>query len=191
MYLNYIDMKKLQIITVLLLAITLFSCKKQDSLQAYLVESQDKENFKTFDFSTSMLPIEMNDNMSEEDIKTFKSIKKVNVAFLPKGAATEEEIAVEKNKIKNILKNSDYKTLMKFNDKRGKATIYYLGESEAIDEIVGFANVNEMGVGIVRLLGDSMNPAAIMKMMKSTKMNANSSSLKSLEKIFKDKNFLN
>ncbi len=182
-------MKKLQIITILLLTLTFFSCKKE-SLQTYLVDSQDKENFMTFDFSTSTLPIQMNENMSDEDMNTFKSIKKVNIAFLPKAEATEEELVLENNKIKTILKKSDYKTLMKFNDKRGKGTVYYLGKPEAIDEIIGFVNSNDIGVGIVRLLGNDMNPAAIMKMMKSVKMDANSSGLKSLEKIFKNKSFL-
>lgn len=182
-------MKNIYYILIIMLSVFFQSCQ-QESLQKYLVESQEKDNFMTFDFSANTLPFELNENLSEEDSKAFESIKKVNIAFLPNKKATEEELVAERNKLKKILKKSDYKTLMKFNDKRGKGTIYYLGDSEAIQEIVGVVDAKQMGLGVARLLGDDMNPAAIMKMMKNTKLDKDNSSLKSLENIFKNSNFL-
>lgn len=175
-------MKKLSILTILLLAVTFTSCKKE-SLQSYLVEKQENPNFVTLDFSTSMLPIKMGENASVSDKEAFKSVRKVNIAFLPSKKASKEELLVEKNKLAAIFKNSDYKTLLKFNDKRGKGTIYFSGETDAIDEIIGFVYSDDFGVGIARLLGENMNPNAIMNMMKSVDMDDDSGKIKQLKDI--------
>ncbi|CAL2101062.1 conserved protein of unknown function [Tenacibaculum sp. 190130A14a] len=173
-------MKKYVIYTMSILMFALVSCNKP-SLQKYIVESQDNSKFVTLDFSSSILPIKMKEGASESDKEAYASIRKVNVAFLPKNKATEEELTAERQKIKGIFKNSDYKVLMKFNDKKGKATLYYIGETDAIDEIVGFVDSKEMGVGVARLLGENMNPNAIMKMMRSVDVDEDSGQLESLK----------
>lgn len=176
-------MKNIYILAVsLLLTITFTSCKKE-SLQTYLVEKQDKSNFITFDFSTNMLPIKMSENSSSEDQKAFKSVRKINIAFLPNTKASKDELVAEKQKITSILKKTDYKTLMKFSKKGAKGTIYFSGETDAIDEIVGFIYSKEFGVGVARLLGDNMNPNAIIKMMKNLDADGNSDKIKQLKDI--------
>ncbi|WP_299109608.1 DUF4252 domain-containing protein [uncultured Tenacibaculum sp.] len=175
-------MKKYVIYTMSLLMLALVSCNKP-SLQKYIVDSQNNSKFVTLDFSSSILPIKMKEDASEEDKKAYESIRKVNIAFLPTNKATEEELTAERQKIKEILKSSGYKTLMKFNDKKGKATLYYTGETDAIDEIVGFVDVKEMGVGVGRLLGDDMNPNAIMKMMRSVNVDGDDGQLQNLKKM--------
>lgn len=179
-------MKKLIIYTLSIGMLALTSCNKP-SLQKYIVENQDNSKFVTVDFSTNLLPIELNENASEEDKEALKSIRKVNIVFLPINKSTEEELKLEEQKIKSILKDSEYKTLMKFNDKKGKATLYYSGELEAINEIVGFVKIKDAGVGVGRVLGEKMNPNALMKMVKSVNANESSGQLKMLKDVLNNK----
>lgn len=177
-------MKKIFMIIVIFS--TLFVSCKKETLQTYLVDIQDKPNFVTLDFSTSMLPLKLIEEAPKEDIKTLKSVRKVNVAFLQKSKATLVEITTEKKKLETILSKSDYKTLMRFNDKGAMGKIYYLGSPNAIDEIVAFGYSDELGVGVARLLGKNMNPNAIIKMMRSIQPNTDSNKFKKIKEILQN-----
>lgn len=175
-------MKKLSILSMLFIALALTSCKKE-SLQSYLVESQNKKEFITVDVPSSILQLSM-ENASEADKQAYESIRKINFVALPYEKAKEGQYEAEKNKLKEIFGNSDYKKLMNFKDKGKHATIYYLGDADAIDEIVAFGYGEGAGVGVARLLGENMNPNAIMKMMKNAKVDGDNISLKEFKMIF-------
>lgn len=175
-------MKKVYVVLVIL-SVIFASCKKE-TLQTYLVDVKDKPNFVTLDFSTSMLPLKISEIASDEDKKALESVRKINIAFLQKSKATAAEIESEKQTLKSVLKKSDYKTLMKFNHKGASGTIYYLGKTDAINEIIAFGYSNEFGVGVARLLGKNMNPNAILKMLKSVKPDDDSEKLKEIKEIF-------
>lgn len=173
-------MKKLYIILAVLGSVIFTSCKKE-TLQTYLVDSKEKDNFITLDFSANTL-LNLTGDATIEDKEAFKSVRKVNIAFLHKDKASEVEIETEKEKLKSILKNSDYKKLMKFSHKSHSGTIYYLGEStDLINEVVVFGYSDEFGVGVVRLLGKNMNPTAITNAIKNVK--PNKEELKKLAKV--------
>lgn len=178
-------MKKLYIVPILFLGLILGACKKE-SLQSYLVESQDKKGFISADVPTSFVQLSMS-NASEEDKKAYESIKKINFVALPYNKAEEGQYETEKQKLKSILKNSKYKKLMNFKNKGMHAYIYYLGETDAIDEIIAFGYGENAGVGVARLLGENMNPNAIMKMMKSSKFDGNGMNLKQMKLLFESK----
>lgn len=176
-------MKKLFTFTIICLSITLTSCKKQESLQSYLIQTEDNQDYVRFDFSTSMLGSFFED-ISEEDQKTFQSVRKMNIAFLPVNKANEEEFGVERKKIKGIMKNTDYKSLIRVNDKRGKGTIYYAGEADAIDEIVAVIYAKDFGLGVARILGNDMNIEKIMKMVQNANMEDKGDELEKIKDIF-------
>ncbi len=182
------NMKKLYILPFIILNFLLESCTGKESLQTYLVNSKDKPDFITLDLSASNFPLILSENLSKEDKKSFESIRKMNIAFLPGEKATEAELQVEREKIKSILKDSGFKMLMKFNYKRRKVTIYYTGKTDAINEIVGFMDVESAGAGIIRILGKNMNPAAILKMMQNSKFNTNSKDLEAFKSILNSVN---
>ncbi|CAM1343612.1 DUF4252 domain-containing protein [Tenacibaculum amylolyticum] len=175
-------MKKLYLLIVLCVISTMISCKKE-SLQGYLIETQENTSYTRLDFSTSMLASFL-ENASEEDKGTFESVKKVNIAFLPMNKATEEEINVERKRLKTIMKDTDYKSLIRINDKRGKGTIYYAGEADAIDEIVAVFYVKEFGFGVARVLGENMNPAKVMSMVQKTNLEKNGPNLEKIKDMF-------
>ena len=160
-------MKKLTLIVTITAGLLLTSCKKQ-SLQTYLVESQEKAEFVSLDLPSSVIQLSTA-NASEEDKKAYESIKKINLVALPYNKAKEGQYESEKNTLKEIFKSSDYKKLMNFKNDGKRAVIYYKGETDAIDEIIVFGYGEDAGVGIARLLGDNMNPNAILKMMKNNR----------------------
>ncbi|TYP99195.1 uncharacterized protein DUF4252 [Tenacibaculum adriaticum] len=176
-------MKKVYILVTLFLAVTITSCKKE-SLQGYFIKTEEKPNFVRLDLSTSLLTSYLEENTTEEEKNTFKSIQKVNIAFLPQNKATEAEITEERETLSSVMNNTNYKSLMRINDKRGKATIYYAGEVDAIDEIVAVGYAKEFGVGVARILGKDMNPNKIMMMLQKAKIDKNSKGLEKLKDIF-------
>ena len=75
-------MKRLSTVLSLVLVAMLMTSCKNDSLQGYLVESQEKQGFITVDLPVSFL--ELKDQDVSDDVKaTVKSIKKINVVALP------------------------------------------------------------------------------------------------------------
>ena len=174
-----------KIITILFVAITIVSCKKE-SLQSYLVESQEKEGFTTIDLPVSFLQLKT-DDASEDVKKTLKSIRKINVVILPFND-NREAYKKEKATLKSIFKNSKkYKSLMRFKKNGVKLNLYYTGNEDAIDEVIAFGYGDDKGVGVARVLGNNMNPSKIMKMMKDIKFDTKNLKLKQFKTIFSKK----
>lgn len=177
-------MKKLTLL--LLFVTTIVACKKQESLQEYLINTQEKQNFIRLDLSTTLLTSYFEEAASNSDKEVFTSIKKMNIAFLPQKKATSEEIKIERERLQKVMENTDYKALIKINDKRGKGTIFYAGKPDAINEIVAMAYSKDFGVGVARILGENMQPTKIMQMLKEAKIDKNNKDLVKLKDIFAD-----
>lgn len=168
-------MKKLTtVFSFLLVVLLMSSCKNDKSLQTYLVDTSGKEGFYTGDIPVSSVLSPKAD--VEDDVKeTMQSIKKINVVFLPKTEANEASYETEKAKLKEIFKdNEDYKSLMAMNLKGMNVSVFYSGKTDAVDEIVAFGYGAQNGVGVVRLLGDDMDPSKIVQMLSSVEMDENS-----------------
>ena len=168
-------MKKITTILVaFILAFSFTSCN-DESLQSYLVKSQEKSGFITFDVPASILQIK-SDDVSEETKATLKSIKKINVVAMPfKDNTTEVE--AEKAQLDKIFKGKEYKSIMRFTEKGMKVSLYYTGDPDAIDELIAFGYGTKQGVGVARILGENMSPSKIMKMMNDVKLDGSGVSL--------------
>lgn len=163
----------------IVVAFLIISCDTNPSLQKYYVNSKENNEFISIDLPSSIL--ELKDNNISEDIKnTLSTIKKVNFLALQLSDTNKELYTSEKQKVKNILKNPKYKQLVRM--KMGKTSILvnFLGEEDAIDEVVVFASDNEKGFAIVRVLGENMNPSNILKLTQEIKMDGDSGQLKQL-----------
>ena len=180
-------MKKLTtILSIFVVVLLMSSCKNEKSLQNYLVESQEKTGFISVDIPTTFLQLK-NDDVSDEVKETLKSIRKVNVVALPI-ENNEASYEVEKAKLKSIFKgNDDYKSLMSMKVKGMNVSLYYTGNTESINEVIAFGYSKKAGVGVARLLGDNMNPAKIIEMMNSVKIDGDNIGLEQFSAIFKGK----
>jgi len=175
-------MKKLNIlIASIALAFTFTSCNN-DSLQSYLVDSQEKSGFITFDIPASVLQLK-SDDVSDDAKKALNSLKKINLVAMPyKDNAAEVE--AERAAIESILKKSEYKSLMRFTERKMKINLYYIGTGDAIDEIIAFGYGAKQGVGIARIIGENINPSEIVKMVKDVKFDSDGVNLESFQAIF-------
>ena len=100
------------------------------------------------------------------------------------------ESAYEKEKVtlKKIFKdNKEYKSLMSMKAKGMNVKLYYTGDTKAIDEVIAFGYGEEVGVGVARLLGSNMNPAKIIEMMNSIKIDFDNIDLNQFKTIFQKK----
>jgi len=178
-------MKKITLfLASIVLALSFTSCDNE-SLQSYLVESQEKSGFITFDVPASVLKLN-SDEASDESKKALNSLKKINiVALLFSDNAIELE--TEKTKIQSILKKSEYKSLMRFTEKKMRISLYYTGSENAIDEIIAFGYGAKQGVGIARIIGENINPSEIVKMLKDVKLDKDGIDLESFSAIFSKK----
>lgn len=167
-------MKKIfNVFAFLLVVVLMNSCNTKNSLQSYLVETSGKEGFYTADIPvSSVLSVESDVAMDVQE--TMKSVKKINVVFLPKTAANEAVFTIEKNKLKSIFKNNDtYKSLMTMKLQEMNVSVFYAGKTAAINEIVAFGYGDANGVGVVRLLGDNMDPTKIITLLNNVSMSKN------------------
>ncbi|WP_235942550.1 DUF4252 domain-containing protein [Salinimicrobium oceani] len=158
-------MKKFVLIMVLL-SLGLVSCKNETSLQEYYVENQNNQQYLAFDIPASLLTGE-NSKLTAEQKATLNTIKKVNVLGFPLKDENKALYEAEKEKLTEILRSDKYKQLMRYGGGNRKAELYFLGEDDAIDELIVFGSDDEKGFGIARVTGDKMNPEALIRLLKS------------------------
>lgn len=159
-------MKKINQILLLVIAVFAVACSGEPSLQKYYVENQENENFVVLDVPSSLF-LGDNSGLSEEDQKVIQSIRKANVLVLPVNNNNQDIYQEEKATMETILKDEKYKVLMRFGSSGKNVKVMYLGEQDAIDEVIVYANDDTKGFAVARLLGDDMNFAAVMKLMQS------------------------
>ncbi|MDP2058943.1 MAG: DUF4252 domain-containing protein, partial [Flavobacteriaceae bacterium] len=138
--------------------VTFVGCNSQTSLQEYLIEKRDNDKFINVDLPVSLLKIDSL-NLDVHQKSALESLRKVNVLALQIDQGGKDLYSTEKEKIKQILKGEEYHQLVRFGSNQKGATVSYLGDETAVDEVVFFGNDNEKGLVLLRVLGDDMNPA--------------------------------
>ncbi len=166
----------------LLMLIVNIACSSEASLQKYYIDNQENKNFISLDVPASVLKLK--DNVTPEEEEALASLKKFNILAFKKDNTNDAEYTLEKQKVKTILKNSKFKELMRIKDKGRNIVIKYEGSDDYMDEVIIYASDKEQGFALVRVLGDKMNPAKIMKLANSIK-DIDSDGFKQLEGIFK------
>ncbi len=176
-------MKKQISYLALLVVITLFtvSCNKNPTLQTYFVESNNNNEFISVDIPSSVLSLK-NKDASDEVKETLKSIKKVNFLGFQVKDDNIEKYKKETKKIKTILANPKYQDLFSIGGKRSLA-IKYLGEDDAIDEIIIFGADIDKGFILVRLLGKKMNPSKMKTLIDEINYDGNMDDFKQFESL--------
>lgn len=159
------------IIYTFITTVMLTSCGNEVSLQRYYVDNQESKNFITQDLPLSMIEIDKS-NFTEEQLEAYASVSKLNFLGYKSNDSNMEAYSSEIEKVKTILKNSKYNDLMEFSDKGNKILVKYVGDDDEADEVIVFGSSKEIGFGIVRILGNNMNPEKMMTLI-STMQNSN------------------
>jgi hypothetical protein len=151
-------------VMVLFLIATLTSCDQGLTLQGYYVANQETPNCISVDIPVSFVNVEKID-LTEEQEEAYESIDKLNMLGYTLTGENTEEYKAELDKINVILKDEKYEDLIRGgNSKDGKFIVKYIGSDSSIDELIVFGSATDRGFAIVRILGDKMDPAKIMKL---------------------------
>ena len=150
----------------LFISLLFVACSSTQSLQEYYVDNSENPNFLSVDLPVSLLNLKKTD-LSADEQEALESLNKMNVLAFKKDGSNEAEYTTEKVKVKAILKDPQFNELMKMNTPYGKATIKYLGDDDAIDEVIIYGDSKEKGFVLVRVLGNDMNPAHLAKFLKA------------------------
>ncbi|MDB2606657.1 DUF4252 domain-containing protein [Zobellia sp.] len=170
-------MKRIIYVIAALLLCMVNACSTAPSLQQYYVANSENPNFLTLDLPVGLLNIN-EAQLSQEQKEGLGSLKKLNVLAFKKNETNQTEYLKEKTIIKSILEKEDFTELMKVNTDFGKATIKYLGNDEAIEEVVIYGDNDDKGFLVVRVLGNNMNPEKMLQFAKTLeKSNVNESQL--------------
>ncbi|MGF1560487.1 MAG: DUF4252 domain-containing protein [Flavobacteriaceae bacterium] len=175
-----------KIALVFMAAAILMACSSTKSLQEYYVDNAENPNFLSFDVPASMMNLEKIE-MGETQKEALRSLKKLNIIAFRKTEINGAEYKVEKENVNAILKNSKYTELMKMNTEFGKATVKFLGDDDAIDEVIIYGNNDDKGFALVRVLGNNMNPAHMAQLLEVVqKSDFKGEGLDKLGDLFKD-----
>ncbi len=173
------------IIIMLILVVTLQSCNQDPTLQSFYVDSELAPGFTSLDVPISLLKIDES-LLDEEQKEAYESIKKLSLVAFVAEDGNKEEMNAEYAKVQTILENPKYEELMRGgNSIDGKFVIKCIGDGDNVDEFILLGNSNETGFAVVRVLGDDMNFAKIMKLASVLdESNIEESQLKEITKIF-------
>lgn len=158
-------MKKL-VALVAMAAFALSSCSSTQSLQEYYVDNSENPNFLKLDIPTSVLNLKDAD-LTDAQRDALESFQKLNILAFKKTSKNVAAYNTEKENVKGILKNDKFNELMKVSTGMGKASVQYIGDDDAIDEVVIYGSSDDKGFALVRVLGDDMNPAHLMELIKA------------------------
>ncbi|MCM4169174.1 hypothetical protein KCTC52924_00057 [Arenibacter antarcticus] len=171
--------------SVLLLLMVIVACSSTQSLQEYYVDNAENPNFMSVDLPVSLLNLEKS-NLTEEQEEALASLRKLNILAFKKTDKNEAEFLKERMNVQAILKNSKFTELMKMNTSYGKASVKYLGDEEAIDEVIIYGDSDDKGFMLVRVLGKDMNPAKLVQFIQALeKSNYKGEGLEQVGKLLK------
>lgn len=172
-------------LTLILTAAALISCNDK-SLQRYLVEKQDDDNFVKMDIAASLLQ-GRNSHLTGEEKEILNTIKKVNLVAYPIKEGDTADYEMERQELKTILDQPEYKELTRIKSNHWDASLKYTGEEDAIQEVILFASDDERGFAVFRVLGENMRPDQMLKLMQSAeKGDLDVSKFEGFGEIFKD-----
>lgn len=149
---------------VLIAAILMVSCSSKPSLQKYIVERSESPDFVVLDLGSSIINADKV-ALSVADKEALESFEKLNVLVFKKDSLDEKKFDDESAKVKNILNDKAYQELIKYGGTDKSASVYFVGEENAIDEFVLYAAQRETGFAVVRVIGDNMNPNQVLRLI--------------------------
>lgn len=171
-----------------LLALSLMllaGCTGTQSLQEYYVDNAENPNFLALDVPANIVKLDevaLNDTQKA----ALGSLRKLNILAFRKTPENAQAYLDESAQVREILGNPDFKELMKLNSKMAKGVVKYLGEGDAIDEVVIFGDSKDQGFALIRVLGDDMNPAHLMQLVQALqKSDLDGEAFKELSGLFK------
>lgn len=170
---------------IVLISCMLYSCSDNATLQKYFVENSESPEFFTIDIAPSILKTDALTLISEENA-ALEAFKKINILAFQKDSINDGKYKSEMTKVNAILKDEQYESLIKYGSNTNGAALYFVGETDKIDEFVVVANQEEAGFVVVRILGDKMDINHVMTLFQLLqKSNVDMEQLKPLKEFMR------
>ena len=146
------------------MAIVSTACQT-NSLQSFMVDHKNDENFISLDFSLKTF-VDNFEGLTDEQQAVFEDVRKVNFLAFKKDEANAEAYAEKRNNLMEILNNqfSDAQ-LMSLNTDGNQMKMYADDMDSKVQEIILYAGNDSKGFMVLRLLGDDLNPSNFYKLM--------------------------
>lgn len=157
-------MKVVLFIIALLSSLIFGSCNSEPTLQKYFVENSENKDFVALDISSNILNVDKA-KLTLVQKEALESFEKINVLAFKLNDKNKSQFETERAKVNLILKKPMYQQLMKFGSGKQGASVSYIENGDHINEFVVFANKNDAGFAVIRVLGKDMNPTRIMNMI--------------------------
>ena len=171
------------IIGTFLLALVVMACNKEQTLQEFIVESKENNEYMSIDLPANIIQLD-DMQLSEENKATLATIKKMNFLAFQLSDSNKELYTSEKKKVTGILKQDYFTELMRVKGKFGDIIVTFAGSDNAIDEVVIFGASDEKGFALARVLGENMNPADILKIAQHMQIDDDSGQMSQLGALF-------
>lgn len=157
-------MKFVSFLVLFVLSLGLNSCQSEPSLQRYFVDKTESKDFIAVDISPSILKIDKS-KLTTSQKEALGSFDKMNILAFKLNDKNKAQFEIERTQVNAILKDQKYQQLMKFGSGKEGASVSFIGDDEHIDEFIFYANKEDNGFAIVRVLGKDMNPTMIFNMI--------------------------
>ena len=145
---------------ILLISCVLYSCSDNATLQTYFVENSESTEFFTIDITPSILKTDAL-TLTNEETAALEAFKKMNILAFKKDSINENKYKSEMTKVKAILKDEQYESLIKYGSNRNGAALYFAGETDKIDELLVQGNCLLLLIEIKQIVLMGLHPGKL------------------------------
>jgi len=156
-------MKK--VFQILCLVALLAACNSEPSLQEYMVEKENSEDFISASIPTNIL-FQNLDSLPDENSESLRKIEKINVLALTK-KRDSANLESERNQLRSILNDEKYESLINFKAGDKEARFAYSGSEDKIEDLIFFGYDSKMGLILLRMRGNEVSANDLYKIVQS------------------------
>lgn len=142
----------------------LMACSNEQSIQTYYVDKSNDAAFISLDLPTSLFVA--NADLTTEEKETLSNLRKLNLLAFQLTEENKNNYENELKTVDQILASEKYSSLLSFSQGSQKIEFYAQENKNTIKEYIVFANDNNLGFLIARVLGNNLNPNQMYEMMK-------------------------
>lgn len=147
------------------LMLLLGACSSQPSLQKYFIEKMEDPAFLVVNLPINLQEL-FSEELNQEETAILQSINKLNLLFFNTKGKDAERYQTEIGQLSQILEGDHFEELISFRAFESNGSVLFEGSSSDIDEGIIWLQSPKFGFGIIRILGNKMNPLALMTLIK-------------------------
>jgi len=146
---------------LLAMMVLFIGCFGKLTLQKYYVQKTEDADFIIVNVHIDLQEF-LKGELTAEELTTIQSIRKLNVLIYQHQADNPTKSQREIEQLDQILAQEIYNNLTDFGMGKTKGKVLYVGYENDIDEGVVYVRNPDMGLVVVRVLGEAMNPSALL-----------------------------